>query len=338
MKIRMYGFEWMLTGPVKIDELYELLRHRSKEQCTRLGAMVADPETIGGRGITEVICLTKNQAFVARNGVKLAAGQYWIGLILKIRSIKAFCALQSDGTKVTLAAQHLGKGTAAAEVNFFIVNTGSARGLYFHYHQSTWLDRFCRVCREPYEAEVERRNDDLRERARREDWPPERFSSERKSLLGGFRYRVMVRPSELPELASQLTRIKNMTLEFVEEQHEKSKYMVLAANARRISHRLVFGKHEGAQLREIKQGLGQLVKEKMLRKARVEGMLPGDLEQVFELEGNYDSFGDYEYNEIIDDIQVDFGDLETSLVKSPMIQRLLEAACTNPIRNRLDPI
>lgn len=337
MKIRMYGFEWQLTGPVKIDDLYGLLRQKSQRQCALLGRMVEDPESIGGKGVTEVICLTKNQSFTSPRGSKVRAGDYWIGLILKIRSIKAFCALQSDGKKVTLAAQHLGKGQAAADVNFFIVNGASARGLYLHYHQSTWVDTFCRICRDTHGAEIIRRTEAAKELSEKQDWPREKWASERKNLLGNLKYTIMVRPSALPELAKQLTRIKNVTVEFIEDEHSKSKYLPLAANPRRVSHRLVYGKHKGGELKEIKEGICELVKERVLRKVRVEGMLPGDLEQVFELEGNYDSFGDFLFNEVIDDVQVDFDNLEASLVGSPMIKRLLEAACTESIKNRLEP-
>lgn len=319
MKIRILGFEWFWgESGVSLSDFYDRLQKLSAAQIAKLEKGLADADT--AEPLEKVIALSK------RDG-------HWIGVLIKIKDIRSFCKLKKTGESFTLTSQLLEDDDKMVDVNFFVINESTGKGLYQHYHQSSWINSFSHFCKLEYDKETSARKKALEEQAAAENWTKKKLKAALRELKG-LRYEIIPKPGSFPQFVRQMERIKKISFEFNTYEPTYKPMQALSRYSKRDSHSFSFSKT--IDMKSLKDDFLKHVSEGAYKRARVEGMDPGEMEVVYNLTRNYDYFGEYEYDEIISEAELDFENILDSLEKSPMIERLLKLANKPAVKRILE--
>lgn len=320
MKIKTLGFEWNLEFPqVDANALCAAIKTKSDADVKHLS------DSIGGAGVgagTFMVTSFKNN--------------WLIGVVIKVRDIRALMTLIEEQGTTKLKPKHLAGKEAAVEVNFFVFNPVRSRGLYQYYHQSTWLDSFCRKCKDIYDFEVDVVRRALESSLKASGALEIDVQKEMKKHAGkSLKYSILVEAKDLQRLTSDLGRIKSLEVECATDViKRKSALAPISSEADRKVEKFVFFDRDKSNLtlvKKIADGLGNLIKAAAARKVRVTGVTPGGHEAIYKLEDNYQSFAEYEYDAVADDVIVDLSDASKSLSDSKMIEALLDIGTKNSL-------
>lgn len=318
MKIKTLGFEWSLEcEKLSANDFFEVLSKVSEDQVGKMKKFLSD-ESDGSSDSFMVIAKKDT---------------LWVGAMVKVRDIRALMKLVKEGDGMQLKSHQLQDEEAAVEVNFFIFNPETCRGLYQYYHQSTWLDTFCSRCKRLYDGEVARMRKEVDGAYEDSEWTIKRYKLEsapyvRKSL----KYNILATELGLHELVRSLKRVKAVEVVTVTDSFKADSDLTpVSPLADRILHRFTF-KDDVDSVNATKLGqIADFLKtvDGKFKKVRIEGMTPGDNEVVYKLEENYHSFADMDYDSAVGDILIDLTNPEGSLVGSRMIDVLIEISKAN---------
>lgn len=302
MKIRFLGFKWDL-------------------ECTSIGMLDLCSHIQEGeqRNIKKVV---RNLASKTHDDMPLLIapliqrGEWWTGVSIKIKDVRAFCKMVEDSGSVKLISQRMGDNETAVEVNFFIVNEESGCGLYQYHHQSTCLNSFCKHCKFRYDELIKKQREELiKSGASKKEIA--KFAAE-KSLS----YEILATKEKLPILVRQLERVKKLEIVALEHMIKDSDpFAPIADSVERVQHRFIVGKKH---LEGFQNTVATALEKAHLKSARVEGINADNLEVVYKLEDNYQSFGELDYDDAIRFLDFDIKDVTKSLQNSPMLDKMLK--------------
>ena len=308
MKIRILGFEWFWGEHINLSDLFHKLDAISKEQIAQLEVNLSSTQQ--NTQLDRIIALNKK-------------GEYWTGVFIRIKDVSSFCKLMKDGGRMKLTSQLLEDDSKMVDVNFFIIHETTGRGLYQHYHQSSWINPFCHFCKTHYDLLVKEFRESLATQARVEKWKRTKLRDKTKGLKS-LRYEIIPKPGSFPEFVKAMQKIRKISFEYSTYDLTDNPLRVVARYAHRARHHFSFGKH--INLEALKNDFLGQVKSNAYKSARVEGLDASEMEVVYNLTRNYDYFGEYEYDDIIKEADLDFENIHASLNDSKMIQRLLNLA------------
>ena len=318
MKIRILGFEWKPTGNVTLSILRNALNTESARRLQSLNDLMT-------RGIAG----SWDQTFFALGD----KGDYWTGIVAKIRDQKLFCQVTSSSGKLVLNAKEMAEGKMV-EVNFFVVNKNTGKGLYQYYHHSTWLDSFSHLCKRALNEDVLRRRQQVAELGSGAGWTAKQIRAKQRELNGTLVYSVLVREENFGRLLDELREIKQVRIGFRDDMIDIPSMGPLTRSARTAM--LQFSYAARAPVNSIRAGIKSAVATLAPRRMRVEGKTAGGIQQVVKLANNFDAFAEFDFDEATADLEIDLSDPATSLDASGMIERLLTVAQQRRVKTILE--
>jgi hypothetical protein len=236
---------------------------------------------------------------------------FYVGILLAIKDYKRYCQLK----ELKITAQELEEGTNFVDLNFFLIHPATGRGLYQYYFHSTSLNYFCVLCQYHYR-------------------------NLKKSLgitkRGTLKYVILTRKENLIAATEKLKAVKRIEIEQVSYDFSEKNFSPLAKAADRIVERAVFwrkGKPEAA----VDILVGFLKKRLVnIRQATIEGIDASEQDVTLKLLRDYDVYGEYDYDNYIQDVSLDTSDLEEGIKKSSHIKSLIAIAQKAPVKQLLE--
>jgi len=304
MKIKFLGFKWnLLCHEIQLPNFCFHLQQDGKNRIQQ---------------VTEKLTQKAHSNMPTPIIVLIKQSDWWTGASIKIKDIRAFCKMIEENGGVKLTTEKLKENETAVEVNFFVLNENTGCGLYQYYHQSTWLDTFNKHCRGQYDSLVRKCREDLVQGGAKKN-EIAKFN-ESKTLT----YEIMATKEKLPALVRSLESIKRLEIVAAEHLIKEGAFAPLADQVTRVRHHFIIGKKNGRSLVEL---IAAVLEKSFLKKARVVGMMPGNLDVVYKLEDNYQNFGEIDYDKATDGnlLEIDIGDIDESLTKSGMLKMMLDA-------------
>jgi len=264
----------------------------------------------------------KNCVLAACN--KSHDGKKWIGgVLITDKNAKNIALKIKRGGKFTVKPQELGKDTTVTDFNFFVYHPDTQRGIYQSYYRSSTINQFLLILDFFYR---EHKIAILGERQERGPMPDPEFNRLRKDANTHLEGSVIVKRDELPKLIEQFDRIKNIEVEFSSfSPAQQGDLTALSSHAKQHLHVLRYSQDGG---RIIKKKAIEFFSqnehvEKILKKAKLVGITPGGLENVYKLANNPDKLGEADYDDWIRDVSLDSADWDGCLQKAGIIQKLL---------------
>jgi len=293
MKIRIYGFEWFLGDNITLDEFSNFLIYNSS------GKLINN----------RILGITTLENFYA-------------GLFLTIKNIKAFCQMKNEKDKFIITPTFLEEQTKITEFNYFLLDKNTGRGLYQHYHQSASTNTFCFFCKQQYDK---LKNVLIEKEINQLNNPSERQKQNiRKKYKGSLRYSTLLKPDSFENYIKSLKKISYFEFEFTTFMPLISQFRPLSKHVERQTYKMFFKKNSIA-VNDIKKGILNIIKQG-LRRGRVKGIDPAGNEVVYKLLNDYNAFAEYEYDEVIKTIKIDSDKLEESIKGSYLIKEMLKIA------------
>lgn len=295
MKIKFMGFEWKLGKGISIDNF-----------CTQLG------KASGKEMDNRILAICKKDGF-------------WVGVLLTIKNIKAYCQLKNDGKEFIITPKELDENSNMVDFNFFAIKPESGRGLYQYYHNSAGTNTFCAFCRKRYN---EYRNL-LIEKERLEAGGDAILKSElakiKSKYSGVFYYSTLLKPNGFEDYVNTLKKIKFFSYEFSTIDSEEQNMTPLGKLAERKVYKLFFSRDPSITDR-IKEAIINLSPSKKCKRAIIEGLDENDNDAVYKLLNDYNSYAEFDYNGLVKTVNINSSDLISSINESIIIKDLLRLA------------
>lgn len=311
MEVRTLGFELTPSSAVGPARLWRLALEHSSAQIRALRAHLDDPSAnpepkmIGGRLIfgTEV-------------------STYYVGVCLKVRSIRSIFKLISEGGAFGVAPEGVPKNQRVVELNYFVLHKEHFRGLYFHYFGSTSFPDFEYIWAVIHNREGRRLAKDLRQRFRAGDIDEQAFHDGVAKANVGLSGALMADRREVPDLVTDLDTVQGLSVEFVDFAPPIPLMTALSPFARRKRCHVSFApKTKGWRIADVLRGC--LNDVTMLR---VCGKDDSSHAHTITLEDNAMSFAQIGYDDVSPMMRIDLGDIDASIRRSTVIRNLLRLA------------
>lgn len=284
MNVRTYGFEWIVGAGTTLTNFLNYLKSEN-----------------GVEKDNEILAVVEHS-------------DYWAGVLITIKNRRAYFQYKKRGEGFRVSVQKLEEGTSIVDLNFFIINSDTGKGLYQHYFHSAYLSTFGNICAHRYLS----------------------FKTI-NGLKGRLHQNILVKPDTIEKYAQQLAQIKKVEVEFVSATYSEREFRPVAATATRVVHTAIFDHRWEHNPREIKRAVVDFFnkqKEK-LSKAKVIGKDGNGLETTYRLVNDPDVFLEYDYEDFIKDLTLDTDNLEAALKRSDSIARLLEVAERDGVKQLL---
>lgn len=305
MKVRVFGFEWFMGDGITLDDF-----------CSHLQS-ISGNEIEGNR----VVALTRLE-------------NYWGGVLLTIKDMKAFCKIKKNGVRFTVTPEELQDNASMVDFNFFIIHPETGRGLYQHYHQSPASNTFCQVCQRQYnfyktgliEADLnEAGGDALTENQKVEI---------KKKYKGRLTYNTLVRPDSFEDCLDQINRALSFSFELDTITANERQFTAATEFADRLTHKVIFTKKTWTE--SVRESIAATIRNDPLKRATIKGIDNLGEEVVFKLTNDYAYFDEADYHELISSVEIDSENIVESIRRSHVTKFLVEVASDGSAREVLE--
>lgn len=273
MKVKVYGFEWAVGTDSTLEEFLSYLKSESGKEYAE---------------DNHVIAVTRKDEF-------------WAGVLLTIKDMKAYCQLRRSGRGLQVSVQNLEAGTNIVDVNFFIIDSNSGRGLYQYYHHSAAMGLFANFCKHRYGS----------------------FRS-LNGRKGTLKHVMLIKPESLQDYVKELDRIKSFEFEAITYTPNEQLFRTVSDLADRVVHRAVFVKPNMG--RRAVTAVVNLLQQDVVAKAKIKGVSSDGTEVFYKLLDDPAVFQEYDYDAFIRTVNIDTSDLEETIKKSPNVSELIRLA------------
>jgi hypothetical protein len=280
MNVKVYGFEWIIDQNDYIDAFFSSVEQKPLIE----------------KGYTLAVSKIKN---------------YWSGIILSVRDQKKMCILTDSEEGFEISARDLEANTNLVDINLFLLNMDTRRGLYMYYKGSISLNKFCRRINKGYKHFLKM-----------------------KGIKGGnLSYAPLYDARTLSEFIDSLEMVSNIELEAVSYSVNEPAFMPVLNIAKRVITKASYGRETPVQ--QIKNCIKELLRGDIIKGAKVTGIDPEKRRVIYRLLSNHQVFGVYDYDEFIGTVHIKAKELTSFLKSSKNAQILMELAKEDGIRQLL---
>lgn len=302
MKMRIYGFSWV-EGKL--------------------------PSKVASTAVFERIARLAGKQYGEHLGAATKIGEWWAGVLLKVRDSKALTTLKEENGVLLFTAEQLENGKSLAEPNFFVAHESNGRGLYCHHHLSaSLLGDFAYYCHHRFKDEVQDRLKNELERA------TELTGKEEKAIRRSYRGRLaleqILKPGTFDSHVRSLKRVTSLEVNLVSFELKEPLFqpVTMQAKRKRVSLSFPDDAHHGL----ITDGIAKCRESGMFEKATVVGRDNRGNEQTYKLQSDTQVFGTFDYDSMISSMSIKFDDLDGSIKKSRIIAELLNLGNDQKVR------
>jgi hypothetical protein len=290
MKMRVYGFGWQpdhLPQDLPAVSVFERI------------------ETVSGNEFGDYLAAVTKK------------GEWWAGVLLKIRDPKAITTLRKQNNVLELKAETLKEGERLAEANFFIGHVSNGHGLYCHHYLSaSLLGDFGYYCGQRFQ---EMRNEKMEKAlSAATGLNPKKI---RKRHRGRLVIEQILKPGTFDSHVKALKQITKLEANLVTFEVKQKPFQALTTLARR--KKVVLGFDPNAPVGVIANGIVESRTKGLIDKALVVGKDKSETERRYRTDNDSQVFDEYDYAEVVSLITLRFNDLANSIGNSEMITRLI---------------
>jgi hypothetical protein len=300
MKVRIFGFDWRIDGGLPLANFYEFLEKSS-----------------GSDFMGKMIVLTHK-------------GDYLVGVLLTPKNIKSFCKMQMEEGGFKITPQELERGTKMADFIFFVLYPGTGRGMYQHYHQSPNSNSFCTHCRMFYYKFA----DQIIESEFNEGKNGVTKSGLKDKYYGVFDFSTILKRESFIQCIRALSRVKYLSYELTTISERERAFLPASHLAKRATHRVFFEPEKKFATR-IKREIIAALEQNPVKSATIHGFDSKDHEAYYKLIRDYAQFDEYDYDRMIQLVNIHSQRLMESVRDSPIIDILISVAERPDVRRIL---
>lgn len=238
---------------------------------------------------------------------------FWGGCLLSIRSDRVLLKFKFEDGVYQIKPEELEKGTNKIDVNFFLINTNTNRGLFQTYHRSASFNIFFSIIKRHFLT----------------------MRSIQK-FKGNLTANELLRNESIDEWLEKVDRIKKIQLDFSVSGISDSTLKIMSAEASTSRLTLTYRKTLLSKLGELKRATKNLLQkeqdsfEKFIIKGQVDGQ-----DEFFDVFENIDVFYYQDFDEYAKSLQIESSDLVKSILSSNNLKELIRIYETPHIKRHI---
>jgi len=280
-----------VTGDVTLEDFLEYLRQ--------------EPIDVVNLAVREVIVINKLP--------NPQLPHLWVGFLLSRRDQRVIPLMTIRDRTIEITAQELEAGTNKIDVNFFLINPVTQKGLYQTYQGSRPFSHFAHSL-------------------------ATKFISFRaiRGFNGEFTPREIIKEDSLDQWLERIERIQQIIYEYELVQDRVTRWDILSSEATSETVKLVYRK-KNLNWRTIKESLKRFVeRQATFKKFLIKAKAEDDLDQYFDLFENKQVVDRQEFDQYARDLRFTGEDLIGSLANSPNVRGLVRIYLKGHIRRLVD--
>ena len=250
-------------------------------------------------------------------------GEWWAGIILKVRDSKAFTKLvEGEDGKAVLTAETLAENEKLVEISYFVAHPQTGSGLMAHHYQATSLWGFSGICQRLFvpcqkaaKAAALAAATGLTKKQKKEL----RLLYKTKFKLG-----QLCNDTDLKTLVKQLNRVSTFELRLSTVRTKERFLRGIAEKADSEIIKLVFPADESVA--DLADDAEKLSTDADVDDIKVTGVDSKKKRQESFKDKNPLLFDEYDYDKLMKGFNIDLGDWGKSIEESTAIKRLIATA------------
>ncbi|SCZ86540.1 conserved hypothetical protein [Nitrosomonas mobilis] len=251
-------------------------------------------------------------------------GEYYLGLIVTVKSQRTFCELREAGSSFKVQVNKLDRNSNIMEFNFFIINKESGVGLYQHYHQSCSIGQGMNLIKKRFNElkgqKREQKKNDLIAGKKNAD-KAEKMAN--KEFKGFFKWQLLIRKEKLASVLKELEHIKALEVDLSYLEPDSKEFGQLSGFVIKQKRKFSFGKKfSPSSLIDL---IVSAVNRSKTDSGRVFGVDEDGLDRIIKIQNNPDNFGEFGYDEVAEHIN----NLDVLSFQSSWIIKNLREVCQN---------
>lgn len=251
-------------------------------------------------------------------------GEYYLGLIVTVKSQRTFCELREAGSSFKVQVNKLDRNSNIMEFNFFIINKESGVGLYQHYHQSCSIGQGMNLIKKRFNElkgqKREQKKNDLIAGKKNAD-KAEKMAN--KEFKGFFKWQLLIRKEKLASVLKELEHIKALEVDLSYLEPDSKEFGQLSGFVIKQKRKFSFGKKfSPSSLIDL---IVSAVDRSKTDSGRVFGVDEDGLDRIIKIQNNPDNFGEFGYDEVAEHIN----NLDVLSFQSSWIIKNLREVCQN---------
>jgi hypothetical protein len=249
-------------------------------------------------------------------------GGFYAGVLLKARDSVSFTKMVKEGGISKLRAEKLQEGEQLAEVNFFIAHGKTGRGLYAHHHRSASLTSdFGWVVARAFRTEAK----SILQALLKQDGLTEKEKKKlRQSHHGRFWLAQLLNEGTLKQFLKGLKRVSSFEAAFTSFDLEEDVFDPLSKKAKRKLVKFQFP--PDVTLADLDDDIEEAAESKELDDFWVDGVDRKNRAAEFHKKKNVEIFGEYDYDDLLGDLELSFDDWPRSITGAEAVKKLLAIA------------
>jgi hypothetical protein len=253
----------------------------------------------------------------------------YVGLLLRPKESKKFCKIKTGQGKFTVTAEQLEAGTNLADFNFFIINPSTGRGLYQYYHRSTATSEFLQILKHRWNSQRVPRFTKAIENTNTEEARKAVKKSFRRNLKG----RLVYRADSFAKKLGTISRFTSLDFSIGTTIRNEGRFLLSSDfspakdELRGLSAQIRFA--QTANMNQVRTLISGLANAHKLDRARVDGEDENGIEVYYKLYNDADIFEEYNFDEMVNLLEISSDDLSGTVKKANLVAKLLEL-CQQP--------
>ncbi|WP_164019601.1 hypothetical protein [Pyxidicoccus trucidator] len=260
-------------------------------------------------------------------------GKYNVSLLVTIKDQKRFLELKAQNSgKLRVEVRELMEGTLGMELNYLVQYRETGTSLYLHYHHSCALNQFAAFLGDRYSDYKSARIEHDTKAAGGEGIANSKKVAIRKKYKGSLTHVQLVTDEDLDDLMQQMHAIKSFEFTVASVRPDDPVFAPVSKYVRRRVERVVFNSDYGVSA--IASGIKKITRLASPDKGRVIGVDESGVQQIANLLNNYETFGEYEFDEEARHLTFELDEFH----HSPMIKKMKKviedrpAVFTSPVK------
>jgi len=246
---------------------------------------------------------------------------YWIGVILKPKNMKAFCKMKGTEEHYKVEPQVLDIDEQFLDFNHFLIHKKTGRGFYQTYHNSVNISTLMCVLKNAH-ANLEHNT--------KFDLDPDKthdFSEFKQNVLT---YQIYVNSEDLPAFLHDMERIKEVEIAYTTDAIDRySKHEGLKGDIRDETRIIKFFSKQTDRLSLIKSILSfEETNHPFFKKFVIRGVDPHKNHRTFNITQpkDYTKFDRLDYHTLVKQLRYDSDNLSSEMQNSVAIDALIRVA------------
>lgn len=247
---------------------------------------------------------------------------YYTGLLITTKDQRSFCELRNEKGKLSISRSELDENAQLMDFNFFVLNKKTYAGVYQHYHASCSPPQFGVFLREHFwkpESHARRISHE------KELQVVEGLSAEAAGKKAAKKFRrhltssMLYKPDDFATILKAMKQIRKFRYQIETAKSEARKFTP-GIDLKRVYQEVSFADTD--RVGQIVDSISSFVKELGIKRGKVTVFDDEGEERNVYLEKNIEGFGEFDFDEVTEEIELDL----ESFVDSPVITSLLATA------------